>query len=108
MLGFPEGTYYATVNVAPAVAEFNPVDYFLVHSSLCNDGIRINTTFSSVVAQIAIDKPPLFQILYAPLHPPVLPAGNLRGKTDRIEILIRSSWSFFTFSWVKTHYSENG
>ena len=75
ILGLNSAIYgpYATAPyelVAPNIAGFNTVNYFLIHSDLTSRGIRFNNTFTQVISQILIDVPPGSQITYAPFNFP--------------------------------------
>lgn len=74
--GLPEG-----YNLAVRTADFNPVDSFLIHSSLVDTGVRVNNAFSNVIAQVLINSSPGSQILYEPRVPSMVPATILRGNT---------------------------
>lgn len=73
-------TTTAPINIlAPNVAEFNTVNYFLIKTDLVNKGIRFNSNYSSVIAQVLIDKAPGSQILSRPFNPPKIPVPELVG-----------------------------
>jgi len=84
ILGFNSQVIPPTI-VAPDViladntAQFNTIDYFLLHSDLCDEGIRINNKYSETVAQVLIDSPPGSQIVYAPFNPARVSANRLAG-----------------------------
>jgi hypothetical protein len=65
--------------LADNVAAFNTVDYFLLHSDLTNQGIRINNSYSQTVAQVLIDSPPGSQIVFSPFNPARVSAQDLAG-----------------------------
>ena len=91
ILGFVAGTTLSrppTNNRAPFVAQFNQINSFLIHSSLVNQGLRVNNKYSSVIAQVLIDVAPGSQIVSKEFNPPRLEASNLRGKTDRVQFWI--------------------
>ena len=72
-------------NLGPFVADFNPVDTFLIHTSLVNQGLGINNIHSSIVSQVQINVPPGSQIITESLRPPELEANHLIGaKVSRI------------------------
>ena len=88
ILGFAENSTLSrppTNNRAPFVAQFNQINSFLIHSSLVNQGLRVNNKYSSVIAQVLIDVAPGSQIVSKEFNPPRLEASNLRGKTDRVQ-----------------------
>lgn len=79
-------------NLAPNVANFNPVDSFLIHSSLVREGLPVNDIRSSVVSQVHIDVPPGSQIVTNSFRPPIIDASNLIGeKTTQIEMWLTDS-----------------
>ena len=65
--------------LAPNIAAFNQVNYFLIHSDLCNRGIRFNGTYNQTLSQVLIDVPPGSQIVYAPFNPAVVNCQELAG-----------------------------
>ena len=84
ILGFNALVYgpYTTTpeNVlAPNVAQFNQVNYFLVHSDLVNKGIRFNNNYTQTISQVLIDVPPGSQIVSTPFNPAKTNADELRG-----------------------------
>ena len=86
ILGFNSDLYgnYAIVPfnlVAPNVAEFNSVNYFLLHSDLVNKGILFNNSYNQSISQVLIDVPAGSQITYKPFNPPRIQADELRGAT---------------------------
>jgi len=84
ILGFNSlvyGPYPATpiAILAPNVAAFNQVNYFLIHSDLTNKGIRFNNTYTQVVSQVLIDVSPGSQIVNRPFNPARIPVSELVG-----------------------------
>lgn len=61
------------------VAAFNTVNSFLIHSDMVDNGVRLNNTYSQIVANVLIDVTPGSQIVYEPFKPPVLSASFLKG-----------------------------
>lgn len=78
-------------NLAVRTADFNPVDSFLVHSSLVDTGLRVNNAFSNVIAQVLINNAPGSQILYEPRVPSVVDASILRGNTGFANMWLTNS-----------------
>ena len=70
ILGF-DGQIYniATPVLAPNVARFNTVNSFLLHTDLCNNGIKLNGKYNQTVAQVLINVAPGSQIVYEPFRP---------------------------------------
>jgi hypothetical protein len=90
ILGFNALTYgpFPTVPtsvLAPNVAQFNQVNYFLLHSDLTNKGIRFNNNYNQTISQILIDVPPGSQITYKPFNPAKISAPELAG-TNRTNL----------------------
>ena len=84
ILGFQSAVYgpYATApeNVlAPDIAQFNQVNYFLLHSDLVNKGIRFNNNYTQTISQVLIDVPPGSQIVSTPFNPAKTNANELKG-----------------------------
>ncbi len=89
LLGFDERLIPATGQTTGVqfergdrVAQFNTVEYFLIHSSLVSTGLKINNIYSNVVSQVLIDVPPGSQIISAPFNVPRIPSPDLIG-SDR-------------------------
>ena len=86
ILGFNSNLYgpYATVPfnlVAPNVAQFNQVNYFLIHSDLTNKGIRFNNDYNQTISQVLIDVAPGSQVVSKPFNPAKINAPELTGAT---------------------------
>lgn len=64
----------------PSVAKFNQIDYYLINSSIINQGLRINSTYNHTIARVLIDVEPGSQIVYSPNHPTRCNANSLRGQ----------------------------
>jgi hypothetical protein len=84
MLGFDSLIYgtYPTAPVellAPRTAEFNHVNYFLIHSDLVNRGIRFNNRYNQTIAQVLIDVAPGSEIIHKPFNPAKTNAMELAG-----------------------------
>lgn len=70
----------APVNIlADNPAEFNTVNYFLIHSDLVNQGIRYNNQYNQTIAQVLIDVSPGSQIVSTPFNPAKSNAQALAG-----------------------------
>ena len=84
LIGFDSQVLGPTVSepvtfLADEVAQFNQVNYFLLHSDLTGQGIRFNNAYNKTIAQILIDVPPGSQITYAPENPATIAVPNLTG-----------------------------
>lgn len=84
ILGFNSqvyGTYpSAPIEIlAPNIAEFNQVNYFLIHSDLVNKGIRFNNRYNQTISQVLIDVAPGSQIIHKPFNPSKSNAQELAG-----------------------------
>ncbi len=64
---------------APHLATFNTVNYFLIHSDLVTEGIRVNNRFTQTIAQVQIDVSPNSQINFKPFNPAKCSADELAG-----------------------------
>ncbi len=67
--------------LAPNVAAFNTVNYFLIHSDLTNKGIRFNNNYNQTIGQVLIDVAPGSQIVSKPFNPARINAPELAGAT---------------------------
>jgi len=63
--------------LAPTVATFNQVNYFLIHSDIISRGIRFNNTYNQTIAQVLIDVAPGSQITSKPFNPARINANEL-------------------------------
>ena len=84
ILGFDSLVYgpYASAPIeilAPNIAEFNQINYFLVHSDLVNKGIRFNNRYNQTISQVLIDVAPGSQIIHKPFNPAKSNAQELAG-----------------------------
>jgi hypothetical protein len=84
LIGFEANTYGpSTVTgqkfLAPNVANFNTVNYFLMHSDICDRGIPFNGKYSQTIAKILIDVTPGSQITYTPFNPSKTHCKNLKN-----------------------------
>lgn len=69
--------------LAPNVASFNTISYFLLHADLVDKGFRINHRYDQVIAQVLIDVSPGSQILSRPTNIPSIPCWGLIGSFRR-------------------------
>ena len=99
--------------LAPNVAMFNTLEYFLLHSDIVNSGIRTNTTYTQTIAKIPISSAPGSQILYTPYNPPKSNTNNLIGAiknrlnfwlTDQSNNPVNTSGESYAFR-LKVEYS---
>jgi hypothetical protein len=65
--------------LAPNIAEFNQVNYFLIHSDLVSKGIRFNNRYNQTISQVLIDVAPGSQIVSKPFNPAKSNAMELAG-----------------------------
>lgn len=63
-----------------STAQFNALDYYLIHSDIVSGGISINGKRNSTVARILINTAPGSQIIYAPPNPIRIQSDNLIGR----------------------------
>lgn len=84
ILGFAAQVYSPVPTnpiLAPNVAAFNKVNYFLIHSDLTNKGIRFNNNYNQTIGQVLIDVAPGSQIVSRPFNPAKINASELAGAT---------------------------
>ena len=84
ILGFDSAVYSPVPTnpiLAPNVAAFNQVNYFLIHSDLTNKGIRFNNNYNQTIGQVLIDVAPGSQIVSRPFNPAKINAPELAGST---------------------------
>ena len=67
------------VYIADNVAQFNSVNYFLIHSDISGKGIRFNNNYNQTIAQVLIDVAPGSQIVSKPFNPARTSAEELNG-----------------------------
>ena len=82
ILGFDAQLYTPVPDnplLAPNVAGFNTVNYFLIHSDLTNKGIRFNNNYNQTIGQVLIDVSPGSQIVSKPFNPARINAQELSG-----------------------------
>jgi len=105
---------------ADNIANFNQVDYYIIHTDLITHGIPTNNKKSQAVAQVLIEAPPGSQILHQPDNPPEIPANELIGNkknlincwlTNQDDVRISTAgeeWSFrlVLYYIVPTSYNE--
>ena len=92
ILGF-DGLIYGPYGLAPQnilapnVAGFNTVNYFLIHSDLIEQGIRFNNIYNQTIAQVLIDVAPGSQIISKPYNPAKSNCSRLAGsRIDRFNV----------------------
>ena len=84
MLGYDALNYgpYAVAPhnlLAPNIAKFNTVNYFLIHSDIVSNGLLFNSTYNNTIAKVPIDVPTGSQIVYTPFNPPKIQDTSLVG-----------------------------
>ncbi len=95
------------------IANFNEIDYLLIHSDLVSRGIKINNRYTNTIAQLLIDVAPASQIVSRPFNPPEIPANELIGEkrknlrfylTDQDNNLVDTNGELFSVRLI-IHYS---
>ena len=84
ILGFDAQVYTPVPTnpiLAPSVAAFNRINYFLIHSDMTNKGIRFNNNYNQTIGQVLIDVAPGSQIVSRPFNPAKINAPELAGTT---------------------------
>ena len=66
--------------LAASVAQFNQINYFLIHSDLISRGIRFNNTYNQTISQVLIDVSPGSQITSRPFNPAKVDANEMVGQ----------------------------
>ena len=84
ILGFDSLVYGPYVGapqdvLAPNIAGFNTINYFLITSDLVQRGIRRNNSYNQVISQVLIDVSPGSQIISKPFNPARTNAQELAG-----------------------------
>ena len=84
ILGFNSAVYGPFVIVpqnllAPNIAAFNTVNYFLIASDLVQKGIRFNNRYNQIISQVLINAAPGSQIVNTPFNPARVRAQELAG-----------------------------
>tara|TARA_R110000772_G_scaffold53495_1_gene122398 strand:+ start:6641 stop:7498 length:858 start_codon:yes stop_codon:yes gene_type:complete len=84
ILGFNSAVYgpYAGAPqniLADSTAQFNTVNYFLIHSDIVSKGVRFNNTYNQTIAQVLINVAPGSQIVSTPFNPARSGANELAG-----------------------------
>jgi hypothetical protein len=74
--------------LAPNIASFNTVNYFLIASDLVQRGIRFNNRYNQIVSQVLINVSPGSQIISTPFNPAKITSNELAG-TKRTNIRFR-------------------
>jgi len=86
ILGFDAGIITPVLPVpfavlADNVAQFNTLNSFLIHCDIVQSGVRLNSTYSSIVANPYINVSPGSQVLYQPYNPPSSSENQLIGSS---------------------------
>lgn len=66
--------------LAPNVAAFNSIEYFLIHCDLIGDGMLVNNNYSQTIGKVPINVHPGSQIVYEPNNPIKINANELIGQ----------------------------
>ena len=103
----------APLNIlADNIAQFNQVNYFLIHSDLTNKGIRFNNNYNQTISQVLIDVSPGSQIVSRPFNPAKINAPELAGAkrtnlrvwlTDDLDRRVNTNGEYFT-ARIVIHY----
>lgn len=72
-----------TYEIAQAVASFNRIEYFLIHSDIVDRGIRFNNTYNQTIGRVLIDVKPGSQITSTPFNPSKTDASALIGASRK-------------------------
>ena len=74
--------------LAPNEANFNVINYYLIASDLCSQGLRFNNTYKQIINQTNITAPPNSLIVSEPFNPSQIPVKELAGQ-------VRSTFNVF-------------
>jgi len=66
--------------LAPNEANFNVINYYLIASDLCSQGLRFNNTYQQIINQTNITAPPNSLIVSEPFNPSQIQVNELRGQ----------------------------
>ena len=111
-LGF-ESDLYQTTTIAPNVAQMTPINKFLIHSDITNQGILINNKYSRMIGQVLIDVAPSSQIIYRPTNYAKSDCNNLRGHhldhlkfwlSDENNVRVDTNTEYWTARIVISYY----
>ena len=81
--------------LAPNVAAFNTVNYFLIHTDLLSQGMRFNNVYNQTVAKVPITVQPGSQIVFQPVNPPRIHEPFLKGVSrNRIKFWLTGEYEF--------------
>ena len=94
VLGFIDEVASSSAAIDPATSgpyiigkkepKFNSFNYYLVQSDIVGNGIRIGSSFNTIIAKIMVDANPNKQLLYEPTNPTLVNASNLAGDGSRM------------------------
>ena len=122
ILGFDSLVYGPYVGapqniLAPSVAGFNTVNYFLIHSDLAPQGIRFNNSYNQTISQVLIDVAPGSQIVSTPFNPAKSNCDRLAGTkidtftvwlTDDAQREVNTNGEYFSarivIRWYHPHF----
>jgi hypothetical protein len=109
------GPYSDPISIlAPNVAEFNQVNFFLIHGDLVSRGMIFNDSYSQILSTVLIDKPPGSQIVSEPQNLTAIPSDELRGSrrstfkfwlTDDKNRLVNTGGESWSFRVVVKYYT---
>lgn len=94
-------------------ANFNTINYFLIHTDLVGRGLRIGDDYNNSIIRVPIDVPPGSQINFLPDNPIPIPAPELRGRvvneaqfwlTDDSNRRVNTLDEFFSMTFVISYY----
>lgn len=76
------GVTILTEDLAPNVAAFNNIEYFLLHADV-TEGIRVNNTWNNTVGRVNITAPPGSQVVSTPFNPAKSSVSEMVGSPRR-------------------------
>lgn len=94
-------------------ANFNTINFFLIHSDLVGRGLRIGNDYNNTIIRVPIDVPPGSQINFLPDNPVPIPANEIRGRvvneaqfwlTDDSNRRVNTLGEYFSLTLVISYY----
>jgi hypothetical protein len=94
-------------------AEFNTINYFLIHSDIVGRGIRIGDSYNNSIMKVPIIVPPGSLINFLPDNPIPIPCPEIRGRvineaqfwlTDDSNRRVNTLNEYFSMTFVLSYY----
>ena len=89
---YPEGIEYLHANdywEAESIAQLTPINSFLIHSDIIENGLRVNNGVANILTEIQLSGPPGSFLTYRPYLPYQLNGDHLKyGTRDTVRFYI--------------------